>query len=579
MVPASTTPKKRDEPPKQRFMRRKAMLWSERASWVPDYLELVDYVAPSAGRFYTLDANRGDKVARSKRVNDSTGRRSLRVMAAGFQAGMSSPARPWFRLSTGDLELDKNHDVRVWLRAVEVKMRTVFSTGNTYRVLHQLYVELGAFGTACAVMLPDFDNVVHMMPLTVGSYALASDGKNKITCLVRETSMTVGQLVDTFGYDKCSEHVKNLYDRETLDVWVRMEHVIEPRASHERKAGSALASSKKFRSVYYEVGAGSAKHDGLLRDSGFDVSPILAPRWEVNENDVYGTGPGHEVLPAIRELQHGKLRKAQVIDYQSNPPLAIPSSLKEAGVNRLPGGNTYVDTASADNSIRTLFDVKLDIAALREDIADVREQIKQHFFEDLFLMMANDTRSGVTATEVAERHEEKLLMLGPVMERMENELFDPLIDFTFNQLEAAGALPPPPPVLQGRKLSVEYIGLLAQAQRAVALKSVDRLVSTISSIAGATQDPGVWDNLDTDKVVQGYSDGLGVDPNFLRDPKVRDAMRAERAKQQQAQQALAAAEQAANAGAVASQIDPQNMQDVMGMLQGYGSPTGVEVGQ
>jgi len=576
MADAPKPLKKRDEAPKHRFMRRKAMLWSERASWVPDWLELVDYVAPTAGRFQTTDANRGDKVQRAKRVNDRTGRRALRVMAAGFQAGMSSPARPWFRLSTGDDELDANHDVKLWLRKVENKMRAVFATGNTYRVLHQLYVELGAFGTACAVMLPDFDNVLHMMPLTIGSYALATDAKNRVTCLAREFRMTVGQMVGEFGYENCSSHVQNLYDRETLDVWVMVEHIVEPRTA--RKQGVDLASNKAYRSVYYEVGGDSGKHEGLLRDSGFDTSPILAPRWEVNENDVYGTGPGHEALPSIRELQHGKLRKSQVIDYQSNPPLAIPSNLKEAGINRLPGGNTYVDTAGTENSIKTLFDVKLDISTLREDIMDVRSQIKQHFFEDLFLMLANDTRSGVTATEVAERHEEKLLMLGPVLERMENELFDPLIDFTFDRLAAAGALPPPPEVLQNRKLAVEYIGLLAQAQKAVALKSVDRLVATASSIAGATQDPSVWDNLDIDKIIQGYSDGLGTDPSFVRDPKVRDQMRQARAQQQAQAQALASAEQAAKAGAAASQIDPQNMQDVMGMFQGYNSPTAQEIG-
>ena len=565
---------KNNETDKQRFTRRKAMLWTERSSWEPDWQNLIDYVAPSAGRFHTSETNRGDKVARARKVNDSTGRRSLRVLAAGLQGGMSSPARPWFRLSTGDEELDDQYEVKVWLRAVETKMRAVFASGNTYRVLHQVYVELGAFGTACAVMLPDFDNVIHMMPLTIGEYALATDGKNRVTALVRELSMTVGQLVDEFGLANCSERVRQQYDRNVLDTWVQVCHIVEPRKN--RDASKADAVNKKFRSVYFELGTGTGD-DKLLRDSGFDAFNVLAPRWEVTGVDVYGHGPGHEALPAIRELQHGKLRKAQAIDYQTNPPLQVPSSLREAGVNRLPGGVTYVDAVGSQNAVASLFNVELDLSALREDMQEVREAIRQHFFEDLFLMIANDTRSGITATEIAERHEEKMLMLGPVLERLENELFDPLIDFTFNQLAAGGALPPIPEALRDRNLEVEYIGLLAQAQRAVALRGNDRLIATVGSLASGTGDMGVWDMLDTDELITEYADGLGVAPKILRSKDARDALRKQRAAQQQAQQALASAEQAAKTGQAASQIDPQNMQDVMGMFQGYGSPTAQEV--
>jgi len=575
MVQAAA-PTVRQETDKQRLMRRKAMLWSERASWLGDWQQLVDYIAPMAGRFTTSDHNRGDKVQRSKKINDSTGRRSLRVLAAGLQAGMSSPARPWFRLSTGDLVLDDDYEVKTWLREAEDKMRSVFASSNVYRTLHQIYLELGAFGTAAAVMMPDFDNVLHMMPLTIGEYALAVDGKNRVTALVREFSMTVGQVVDEFGIENCSDHVKNLYNRNTLDVWVNLHHIVEPRKN--RDPAMKDGKNKKFRSVYYEVGGQSDRHEGLLRDSGFDAFNVLAPRWEVNGSDVYGTGPGHEALPAIRELQHGKLRKGQAIDYQTQPPLQVPASLKDAGLNRLPGGVVFVDSVGTDNAIKTLFDVTLDIKALREDMVEVKDAIKGHFFEDLFLMMANDNRSGITATEVAERHEEKLLMLGPVLERLQNELFDPLIDFTFDQLVKGNALVPPPQKLAGIVLDVEYIGLLAQAQRAVALRSNDRLIATVGSIASATGDQGVWDNIDTDEMITEYADGLGVAPKLLRSKDAREALRQQRAAQQQAAQAAATAEQAAKAGATASQIDPNALQDVMGMFQGYGNPTAVEVG-
>jgi hypothetical protein len=53
-------------------------------------------------------------------------------------------------------------------------------------------------------------------------------------------------------------------------------------------------------------------------------------------------------------------------------------------------------------------------------------------------------RAAATAREIDERHEEKLLALGPVLERTNDELLDPIVDRAFALMEAAGLIPPPP---------------------------------------------------------------------------------------------------------------------------------------
>lgn len=567
--------------PKQRYLKRKAALWAERSTWLTDWQDLSDYVLPTSGRFFASEANKGDKVRKSKNVYDSSAKRGLNVLAAGLMAGMTSPARPWFRLSTGNPELNDVHAVKVWLSDVEDLMRQAFAQSNTYRALHQTYTELGAFGTGCMVLLEDFDNVVHCYPLTIGEYALATDDKGNVNTLFREFNMTVGQMIDQFGADNVSTAVLDQARRGNLDQWIPVHHVVEPRKNRDTRMRDAL--NMPFASVYYEAGGNT---DKLLGESGFKNFNCLAPRWVVTGNDVYGTGPGHDALPDIRQLQHGQLRKQQAIDYQVNPPLQVPASLKEGGINRLPGGVQYVDSVGSDNSVRSMFEVKLDMAALREDIMDVRERIKGHFYEDLFLMLANDNRSGITATEVAERHEEKLLMLGPVLERLQNELLDPLIDFTFERLANARTasgkpvLPPPPKELSGLEINVQYISTLAQAQRAVGLQSIDRLVATVGAIAGAKQDPGIWDKINVDEIVDQYADGLGVSPKLIISDDDVKAARDARTQQQQQAQALAAAESASKsmanvAGAMPAGAGPQ---DVANMFMGYGSPSATEVG-
>ena len=561
--------------PKQRYMKRWSMLRAERATWLPDYRDLVDYVAPLSGRFFYTDANKGNKVQRQKKVYDTTAKRSLTVLSAGLMAGMTSPARPWFRLALSDRVLMERHDVKTWLQDTTDQMREVFSRSNTYRALHQMYYELGAFGTAASVVMPDFDNVIHLYPLTIGEYCLATNEKGIVNTLYREFNMTVGQMVSQFGKDNCSMQVQQQYDRGNLDQWVPVHHVIEPRLG--RDITKLDNRNMKFKSVYYELG-GQVDPNKLLSESGYKRFRALAARWNVTGNDVYGTGPGHDALPDIRQLQFEQLRKGHAIDYQVQPPLAVPASLREAGINRLPGGVQFVDSVGPENTIRSMFEVNLNLQHLMESIYDVRSRIKSNFYEDLFLMLANDTRSGITATEVAERHEEKLLMLGPVLERLHNELLDPLIDSTFEALSEAGALPPIPDALRGMDINVEYVSVLAQAQRAVGLASYDRAIATVGAIAGATQDPTVWDKLDTDQIIDEYTDALGLPPRTVRSDEQVAAMRAERAKKQQAAESLAAAQSMADTAATASQVDPARIQDVMGMFSGYGSPSPIEAG-
>jgi hypothetical protein len=221
--------------------------------------------------------------------------------------------------------------------------------------------------------------------------------------------------------------------------------------------------------------------------------------------------------------------------------------------------------------VRSAFEVNLRLDYLLEDIQDVRERIRQGDYADLFLMLANDTRSGTTATEIAERHEEKLLMLGPVLERLHNELLSPLIDITFDRMAAAGILPQAPPEIEGMELNIEFISTLAQAQRAVAASGMDRLISTIGQMTAIWPEARL--KLNAMQVVDDYAVMYGVNPKtIISDEEAKGAQAAE----QQAQQAAVAGPamaQAVDSAKTASEIDPQGIQDVMGMFSGYNTPT------
>ena len=556
---------------REKLLTRWGHLRSERATWWSHWQEITTYLLPRNGRYFQQDRNKGHR--RHNSIYDNTGTRALRTLGAGMMAGATSPARPWFRLGTNDPDLNKFPPVQLWLADVTERMQLVFTKSNTYRTLHGIYEELGAFGTAGSIVLPDSKNAIHHYPVTCGEYAIATDYQGRVNTLYREFQKTVGETVREFGYGKCSLSTKNLYDRGSLDQWITIIHAIEPRDDREREYNKQDAMNMKYKSCYFELGGDSKQ---VLRESGFRDFPAIVPRWGLSGGDIYGNSPGMESLGDIKQLQHEQLRKAQTIDYQTKPPLQVPSYLKNRDVDSLPGGVTFID--GQQGKIETAFNVNLNINHLLQDIQDVRQRINSSFYADLFLMLANATDTRMTATEVAERHEEKLLMLGPVLERLHNELLDPLIDNTFNRMVEAGLVPPAPEELQGMELNVEFVSMLAQAQRAIGTNSVDRYTNTMGMIA--QMKPDVLDKFDADKWANAYAEMLGIDPELIVADKQVAKIRQQRAEaQQQAQQQAAQQQAVDNAVKLndSKQTSDPSMMDMLGQFSGYNSPSPLEV--
>jgi len=558
-----------DAPTRDKLFTRWGMLKSERASWLAHWQEITTYLLPRNGRYFRQDRDKGWR--RHNNIYDNTGTRALRTLGAGMMAGATSPARQWFRLATADPELNSYQPVKLWLDDVTRRMQLVFQKSNTYRALHSMYEELGAFGTAASLVLPDFKNVIHQYPVTCGEYCIATDFQGRVTTLYREFEVTVADLVKEFGYNNCSITVRNMYDRGTLDAWIPIIHAIEPRTDRDHKKRDS--KNMPYGSWYFEVGGEDGK---FLRESGFQQFPALVPRWSTAGGDIYGNSPGMEALGDIKQLQHEQLRKAQAIDFQTKPPLQVPISMKNRDVETLPGGISFVDGAGM--GIKTAFEVNLNLQYLLNDIMDCRERVRGAFYADMFLMLATQPNTRMTATEVAERHEEKLLMLGPVLERLHNELLDPLINITFTRMLQAGIVPPAPEELQGMDLNVEFVSMLAQAQRAIGTNSVDRFVGNLGAIA--QMKPDVLDKFDSDQWADIYADMLGVDPSLIIADKEVAMVRNARNQAMAAKEQVAAVEQASKAtrNLAASPTDQQTaLTDVMNMFSGYGSPSALEV--
>ncbi len=547
---------------RQSLQRRLEELRDERAAFVPLWRELSDHVLPYRGRFLGRDERPNDGRRRDEHIIDGKATHALRILAAGMQGGLTSPARPWFRLATPDPEMMEYGPVRTWLGEVEALFRDIFARSNVYNALHGTYVELGLFGTACLILHKDFHDVVRARPLTVSEAMFDQGPRMTVDTLYRECKMTVRQLVEQFGLDSVSPRTRHLYDTGAPGAWIDVVHVIEPAPDKGRRH----AGAKPWREIYWEVGGDG---DGPLAVSGYDEFPAMVPRWDVVGADVYGRSPGMEALADIKMLQTLQTRVLQAIDKNTNPPLVAPAAMKGQVVNALPGGVNFVVPGQGPTTIQPLYQPNLPIKELEYKIERVQQAVSEGFYADLFLMLARSDHPQITAAEVAERHEEKLMMIGPVLERLQHELLNPLIERTFSIAARAGILPPTPRELKGRELKVEYISLLAQAQKMVGTEAVQRFTGYVGSLAALK--PDIVDKIDFDQIADELADALGVPPKIVRPDSAVKKLRATAKPEAPAANPLAGIMQTlepllSGGGAAASGTAPQSNPQLAAML-------------
>lgn len=557
---------------REKFELLRSQLENERSSFFATWRDCADYILPRRPRFFVSDSNKGDR--RNQKIIDSTGTLAARTLRAGMMSGVTSPARDWFRLTTPEPELAEFGNVKIWLDLVSQRMRTVFIRSNLYNALPIIYGDLGVFGTACMLVEEDFQDVVRFYPFPIGSYKLSNNDRLKVDVFQRDFQMTVRQIVDRFGkklngdidWDVFSLQIKNLYEQGLMEEWVQVSHVIMPNEEYDPK--KPLSKYKKYTSCYYETGfrssgssnylSGEPDQDKFLSEKGYDFFPILAPRWEVTGEDVYGTTcPGIEALGDIKQLQLGERRGMQAIEKMINPPMTAPTSLRNSKASILPSDVTFVDVREGQQGFRPAHEVNFRIDALENKQQQVRQRISRTFFEDLFLMLANSDRRQITAREIDERHEEKLLALGPVLEQLNQDLLDPLIDICFDIMNRQGLIPPAPDELQGMPLKVEYISIMAQAQKLVGIAGIERFAGFVGNLVANTQQPSILDKVDLDQMIDEYGDAVSVPAKLVRSDDAVEEIRAQRAKQQQAQ---AQAEQAAISANAAKQLSETNLE-------------------
>lgn len=518
----------------------------QRYSWWVHWRELSRFCLPRRYQWLVTPnkGNRGSPI--NQNIINTTPVIALRILASGMMSGITSPSRIWFKLATDNDEVNADGDVKTWLDEAQKRMSRVMAESNYYNAKAVQYQDISVFGTAPLIIDEDFDNVIRCYNPAAGEYYCDNSDKLIVDVLYREFTLTVKQIADKFGLENCSEDIKGCIRSggASLTQEKIVCQAIEPNDKY--MVGAPGTDGYKYREVYWEWGSGQHL---ALSIKGYHEFPGSCPRWDIVSNDAYGRSPCMDALGDIIQLNVMTKRKAQGIDKQVNPPLIADSQLKNEPASTLPGAITYLQGSSQGVGFKPIYEVKPDLQYMVQDIKEIEERIKQVLYNDLFMMISQlDTVR--TATEIDARKEEKLIQLGPVLERFQNESLDPEIDRIFAIMLRRKLFPPIPPKLAGINLNIQYVSMLAEAQKAVSTAAIERLFAFIGNIAGVA--PTVLDNVDIDKTVEEYASLLGVSPDLIMPIAKVIQMRAAKAKAQAAQQAAAMAP-AANQAAMAAQ--------------------------
>lgn len=571
------------------YIRRLATLERERSSWEPHWHRLSDNFLPRRSRFLGRGGATNDGGELNKKIYDSTGTKAIRTLASGMQSGLTSSAMQWFRLGLQDDFLAQHENSKEWLHKSQMFMMNVFARSNLYDQVHLLYNELSTFGTGCMIIEEDDFTTIRCRTLTAGEYCVDVDAAGRVDTLYRRLRMTPRQLMQHWP-DTVPRYVERMAEEDSHN-WLEVLHAIEPNPEPQRPETAYNEtvydglSERPYKSVYIMLGG----EQTILEEGGYFEFPALCPRWDTTGSDIYGRSPAMDALPDMAMLQRMRRDGLKALALEVNPPLNIARASQGAVPNVTPGAINYISPlAQGQPAITPLYQVKSNLSALQVWVEGYQRQLREALFSDLFTMLS-DTTKQMTAAEVAERNSEKMLQLGPTLDRLRSELYQPLIYRVHSIMTRRDELPSPPSKIGNKQLKVEFISILAQAQQSKGIAAIYRMVQFTTGLAAAY--PTALDKLNSDEAIEQMAEMYGTPPGLINSDEKVEEIRTGRAQQQTQSHQLGtlaqgmgmvgeAAKAAKNAGLslenmdedtasqMAEAINPEQLKQMMGANNG-----------
>ena len=501
---------------------RFSALEGQRENWQNHFQELADYMLPRKADI-VRKRSKGEK--RMEQIFDGTALQAVDLLSASLHGMLTSGATPWFHLAMKDEDVGRTDEVQAWLEDTSTRMIRAFNQSNFETEIHEMYVDLVVFGTGCMFVEME-GNQLRFSTRHISEYHIAENQYGLVDTVFRKYKISARQAVLRFGYDDVTDYIRKVYDKKPDDE-VTMLHAVTPR--YERDSSKMDSANMPFASVYICM-----ESKMPISIKGFQEFPYVVPRFLKATGETMGRSPAMVALPDVKMLNLMSKTIIQAAQKQIDPPLLVPDDGFILPIRTNPGGLNFYRAGSRDTITPLNVGANIPIGLQMEE--QRRMAIRSAFYVDQLLSGGN---VNMTATEVVQRQEERMRVIGPVLGRLMNEMLRPLIDRTFALMLRDEMLAQPPEVLQGRDVDIDYVSPLARAQKSSSLNNTMKALEILLPLG---QSFPVGDHVDPDGLVRHITDALGVPKTVLNSESQIQQTREARA-QQQAQMAERQSEQ------------------------------------
>lgn len=539
----------------EELVKRQEKMQSDRITWESLWQEVAEYMRPHYAYFTQKSPEGGE--SQTEKVYNDTPLRANNILASGIHGQNTSPHKRWFELSFPDEEIMKDREVKQWLDKATKTIYKTLNASNFNTEIHKYYQDFSSFCTACIYCEehPEKPGSLRFDNRFLGEIYIAEDAFGEIDTVYRKFKLTARQAAQEFGRDNLSKPIQEKVDKEPDETFEFL-HCVHPR--EDRDVEKKDAQNMPYASIYVEV-----DQKNIVLESGYREMPYMVGRWSVSSGEVYGRGPGIDHLRDIKMLNRASQDMIMAANRAVDPPLMAPDDGFLMPVDISSGAVNYYNRGMLEKTDGITPVHLVDGFPIgREFIQTYEMKVQQAFFNDLFLMIMGMEDKNMTATEVNARVEEKMVMLGPTLGRIQRELLDPIVKRVFGILWRAGKFPSAPQMVEELLQydeywpEVEYISPLAQAQRATGANAIARTMQMAAPFGEVN--PEIYDNFDSDWTIREIGNMFGAPESMFRSEKDVARIRQQRNQQAQMQQRLENLEkllpQAAKAAETASKV-------------------------
>ena len=493
------------------LLKRYKTLQTNRQHWESHWQEVADYIVPRKADI-TKKRTSGDK--RTELIFDGTAIHAAELMAASLHGMLTNAATPWFSLRYQDDEINSDDEAKEWLEGASDVMYQYLARSNFQEQIHELYSDLVTFGTA-VIFVDGDDDGVRFSTRHIAECYVSEDAQGRVDTVYRKYKTTARAAQAQFT--NLTRRIEKLAQQDPY-AEVELLHIVMPRETRNPKLRTK--NNKPFASIFVDP-----DEKQILGEGGFDELPYMVPRFLKASFELgYGRSPSMTALPdtkMVNKMSEIVIRASQL---QIHPPMMVPDDGFMLPVRTTPGGLNFYRSGTRDR-IEPL-NIGANNPIGEQQLEQRRQAIRAAFYVDQLILGTGPT---MTATEVIQRTEEKMRLLGPVLGRLQAELLQPLINRVFNILARKRAFKPAPASLRDGDIDIEYVSPLAKAQRAGDVQSI---LQMIEFLAPLTQiDQSVLDYLDVDGMAKHIIRVTGTPATVVRGEGEVAQLREQRAAQ------------------------------------------------